>query len=176
MPIDTKKMIAEAARTLLLDKNVKRLTVKDIVEECQITRQTFYYHFEGIPELFRWVLEKDIKIFMQDALALEDAEQGLRYFFLVAINGAPYLKKSMQTNYRNEFQDLLVQCVYQFFEQIVEQQHLYQNCTHSQVKLFLRYHSNAVIGLLQEWTEEDTKNLDQIVHSVYLLMTGAVSP
>lgn len=176
MPIDTKKVIAEAARTLLLDKNRTRLTVKDIVEECQITRKTFYYHFESIPALFRWILEKDVKIFLQEVLAMEDAEQGLRYFFLLAINSSPYVKKSMQTNYRDEFQDLLLQYVYEFFEQLIEQEKLYQNCTHSQVKLFLRYHSNAVIGLLLDWTEEDTKNLDQIVHSIYLLMTGAISP
>lgn len=43
-----KEAIAEAARILLLEKKVRKLTVKDIVEECHITRQTFYYHFEGI--------------------------------------------------------------------------------------------------------------------------------
>ena len=37
MPINTKEQIAEAAMTLLMDKNVKKLTVKNIVEECGIT-------------------------------------------------------------------------------------------------------------------------------------------
>ena len=40
-----KEIIAEAARKLILEKKVKKLTVKDTVEECQITRQAFYYHF-----------------------------------------------------------------------------------------------------------------------------------
>lgn len=48
--MDMKEVIASAARKLILEKKVKKLTVKDIVEECQITRQAFYYHFEGIPE------------------------------------------------------------------------------------------------------------------------------
>ena len=48
--MDMKEIIAEAARKLILEKKVKKLTVKDIVEECQITRQAFYYHFEGIPD------------------------------------------------------------------------------------------------------------------------------
>ena len=53
MPLDMKDNIAEAARRLLMENNVKKLTVKDIVEECQITRQTFYYHFRDIPaEIF----------------------------------------------------------------------------------------------------------------------------
>ena len=39
--MDMKEIIAEAARKLILEKKVKKLTVKDIVEECQITRQAF---------------------------------------------------------------------------------------------------------------------------------------
>ena len=60
MAPDMKKTIAEAARKLLIDKNVKKLTVKDIVAECQITRQTFYYHFEDIPALIQWVIKQSI--------------------------------------------------------------------------------------------------------------------
>lgn len=44
MAVDMKETIAEAARKLLMEKKVKKLTVKDIVETCEITRQAFYYH------------------------------------------------------------------------------------------------------------------------------------
>jgi len=56
--VDTKELIAEAVKRLLMQKKVKKLTVKDIVDECSITRQTFYYHFEDIPDLLKWVLER----------------------------------------------------------------------------------------------------------------------
>ena len=56
--MDMKEIIADAARKLILEKKVKKLTVKDIVEECQITRQAFYYHFEGIPDLIQWSMKQ----------------------------------------------------------------------------------------------------------------------
>lgn len=59
MQVNAKDSIAQAAKSLVMKKGVKRLTVKDIVEECHITRQAFYYHFEDIPALFRWILERD---------------------------------------------------------------------------------------------------------------------
>lgn len=176
MPVDMKETIAEAAKKLLMEKNKKKLTVKDIVEECQITRQAFYYHFEDIPELFQWALEKDTKKMLREVWDREDKEQGLRYFFLVAINSAPFVKKGMESNYRNELERLLTRCIYDFFEKIVEAGNLYPSFSRSEVKLILRYHSQAVIGILREWTEEDTKNLDQIVHEIYLLMSGKISP
>lgn len=39
MPADMKEAIAQAARTLLTAQHVKKLTVKDLVEQCHITRQ-----------------------------------------------------------------------------------------------------------------------------------------
>ena len=65
MPVDMKEAIAAAARTLVMDKHVKKLTVKDIVEECGITRQAFYYHFADIPELLQWVLERETAQILQ---------------------------------------------------------------------------------------------------------------
>ena len=162
--------------TLLMEKNKKKLTVKDIVDECQITRQAFYYHFEDIPELFRWIMERDTERLLKDSQLLDDPEQRIRYFFLEAINALPYLKRSMQSNYRDELESLLTQNVYNLFEHVIEEGNLYRNKTRMEVKLIMRYHCQAVLGVLREWTDEDTKNLDMIVHQVYLLMTGKVSP
>ena len=55
--------------TLLMDKNIKKLTVKNIVEECGITRQAFYYHFEDIYDLVRWM-------FQEEAVSLLKRQEG----------------------------------------------------------------------------------------------------
>ena len=176
MPVDMKETIAEVARTLLMEKNKKKLTVKDIVDECKITRQSFYYHFADIPELLRWILERETEKMLKDSQALGDPEQSLRYFFFFAFNVLPYVKKGMQSNYRDELERLLTQNIYNLFEQVIDSGNLYRNNTRLEVKLILRYHSQAILGILREWTDEDTNNLDTIVRQVYLLMTGKTSP
>lgn len=176
MPIDMKETMAEAVRKLLMDKKVKKLTVKDIVEECQITRQSFYYHFEDIPGLLQWILEQGTEKMLQEAQNQNGEEGALRYFFLMAINAKPYVQKTMQTNYGDEIERLLKQQLYQMFERIVEEHNLYQNLSRAELKWVLRYHSYAIMGILRDWTDEDTKNLDQIVHEIYLLIMGKVSP
>ena len=54
----------------------------------------------------------------------------------------------------------------------MEEEKMYQNYSHQQLKLILRCHSRAILGLFQDWTAEDTKNLDAIVHEVYQIMMG----
>lgn len=90
MAIDMKKTIAEAASNLLFEKKVKKLTVKDIVEECHITRQAFYYHFEDIPDLIHWVLYQETEVVLEECIAQQDLEKGLRHFFEIAIQLQPY--------------------------------------------------------------------------------------
>ena len=153
MPVDMKVEIAKAARKLLLEKGVKKLTVKDIVEECQITRQAFYYHFEDIPALFRWMFEQNIAKTILEAKALENGEARLRCLFVLALSARPYVKKGMKSNYRDELEQYLRQYILSLFEQLCEAEGLYQD-----------WH----------WTDDDTKNLDQVVHTAYLLITEGI--
>lgn len=169
-----KERIAEAATRLVREKNVKKLTVTEIVAECQITRQTFYYHFEDVPALLRWMLERESQSILKKTLEQGTAEESLRYFFQMAIHTAPYIRKGMQTNYDREIQTLLTDFFHRFFTEIAEREDLYADYTLRDQKLFVRYHSCAVMGMLQEWTEDDTQNLDEIVHKMMQLMTGKI--
>lgn len=174
--MDMKEIIAEAARKLILEKKVKKITVKDIVEECQITRQAFYYHFEGIPDLIQWSMEQGTRRLLEECKEQGGAEAALKYLFIFGINAMPDVKKGMASNYGKELERTLVQGAYELFEGIVEQENLYQNYSRQELKLILRYHSRAILGLFQDWTPEDTKNLDMIVHEVYLILIGKIIP
>ena len=78
MPLDMKDNIAEAARRLLMENNVKKLTVKDIVEECQITRQTFYYHFQDIPSLLGEIIVERTNDLMAQYPTVDKIEEAFR--------------------------------------------------------------------------------------------------
>ncbi len=174
MPADMKRQIAEATRTLLMDRHVKKLTVKDIVEECHITRQAFYYHFEGIPELFRWMTEGYFERVMRETMAKESIEDGLRCFFVMAINAIPYFEHGLGSNYGEELERLLREYFLRYFETASEQRNFFQHSTRAEQKIILRYHSQAIMGMLREWTEEDTERLDEIVHTVYRIIIEGV--
>lgn len=176
MPADMKAIIAEAAVSLLTKQTIKKLTVKDIVEQCNITRQTFYYHFEDIPDLFRWMIREYTNTMFQEALSKENAEAGLRCFFVMAIHALPYAKRGRDSNYGEELEKISRRYIQQFFADAAESQNYYQQCSAAEAKIILRYHSQAILGLLQEWTEQDTEHLDQIVHIVYRLLMEGIPP
>lgn len=46
-----REAIKAAALRLLEERPLREITVKDIVQECGVNRNTFYYHFRDIPAL-----------------------------------------------------------------------------------------------------------------------------
>lgn len=176
MQAEMKDTIARAAKELVIKKGVKKLTVKDIVEECHITRQAFYYHFEDIPDLLRWILDRDSERTIAEAGAMKNGEEKLQYLFLLAVNALPYMKKGLETNYRAEFEKILTQHIMYLFEQICDKEGLYKNRTRMEMNLILRYHCHAIMGIWRSWTDTDTEHLEHIVNVIYRLITEGISP
>lgn len=62
MPSFTKKAMIESFLTLLSRKPLEKITVRDIVDDCGINRNTFYYYFQDtyavVEELCRMAEEK----------------------------------------------------------------------------------------------------------------------
>ena len=66
----TKQLMADALKRLMAKKPLNKITIREITEDCGVNRQTFYYHFEDIYDLMRWM-------FRQEAMALLDQREGV---------------------------------------------------------------------------------------------------
>ena len=51
MPVDMKNVLADTFAEMVKQGNVDKITVKALIEECHISRQTFYYHFQDIMDV-----------------------------------------------------------------------------------------------------------------------------
>lgn len=56
MPNFTKIAIQQSFLRLLSQRPITKITVKDIVEDCGINRNSFYYHFQDLPQLLETVI------------------------------------------------------------------------------------------------------------------------
>lgn len=68
----TKSAIVDVFWELLEEKPYSKITVKDIVNSCQINRNTFYYHFHDIPDLLEYMIKEDADYIIQNYSNLEN--------------------------------------------------------------------------------------------------------
>ncbi len=170
MAVDMKQLIAETAEKLIFEKNKKRLTVKDIAKECNITRQTFYYHFQDIPELLKWIAgqkREEIRSHIGQNLT---PDESIRFWLSMSLQTKSEIKKLEQTNFREEMQGII-------YEQMVLL--MYELLDHENIEIdpakkdfFIRYHCHAAMGLMNSWTDKDTEQIDQIAKNIEEMICG----
>ena len=63
--IATKQRIIDALKHFMSIKDFTKITVKDILEEANITRPTFYYHFEDIYNAMEWMFNEELLMLLK---------------------------------------------------------------------------------------------------------------
>ena len=77
MPNFTRKAIKESFIKLLNERPLNQVTIKEIVEDCGINRNSFYYHFADLPALIEEIIEEDIDRIIHDHPTIESLEECL---------------------------------------------------------------------------------------------------
>lgn len=62
--VRTTKMIMKSLRKLASERGLDLITVKEITEEAQVNRATFYYHFKDKKDLIEKTLIEDFKVYL----------------------------------------------------------------------------------------------------------------
>ena len=108
----TKNTIIDTFWLLLEEKPYNKITVKDIVDRCQMNRNTFYYHFHDIPELLETAVKNDGNPDTDLRAILMKFRQFLLHFLkqvFFASLCASYLRECVQTFSLNDEEMFYVQ-------------------------------------------------------------------
>src|SRR5699024_11835415 len=77
---DVKRQIANTLLQLLEKKSLEKITVKELVALCGISRQTFYYHFEDVLDVVDWWTRQGAQQLMEESMRTDDPRKALRLF------------------------------------------------------------------------------------------------
>ena len=77
--LNTKKQIAASLKKLMKEKTFSKITVSEIVADCNINRKTFYYHFEDIYALLKWIFDIEAIEIVKHFDLLNNYEEALSF-------------------------------------------------------------------------------------------------
>ena len=88
----TKKALAVSLKKLLSKKELSKITISNITDECGVNRQTFYYHFKDIYDLLEWIYKNEVidEIDNKD----EDWQQRFLYIFKYVLKNKEFVKNT----------------------------------------------------------------------------------
>ena len=82
MPVDMKSLIGNTFEEMMEYKSIDKITIKDLVDACNISRQAFYYHFRDIMDVVKYKFEKDMRTVLANSLNTSFLEEALQIFIL----------------------------------------------------------------------------------------------
>lgn len=153
----TKKAIIEAFLTLVAKKPLSKITVKDIVDECGINRNTFYYHFQDIyalvDEYFLSEAEDMLKS-VKDGKSWTDVfidfAEGLEKERSIVMNFYRNLGKEQFGKYLNTISE-------SFISRMLHSMNGSEQLSDADKKLICSFYSHAFCGVCFEWLEGGMK-------------------
>ena len=171
----TKEAIAQAFESLLEKRSIDKITVKDIVTECGVNRQTFYYHFEDIYDQVRWM-------YQQDALALLEEQEGvlvwqdslLRLFHYLEENRAVCLC-TLDSISHEQLRRFCYADIYDFFHHIIDALEKDIGSDEKYKNFLTHFYVTALAGIVEGWLrgrltespEELVKLVEVVVRDQY---------
>ena len=75
MPTFTKQAIKASFLKLLNEQPLSKITVRSIVEECGINRNSFYYHYQDIPALIEEIITESADRLIQKYPRIDSLEE-----------------------------------------------------------------------------------------------------
>lgn len=105
--VQKKRYIIETARKVFMEKGYKTVTMKDIVEACDISRGGLYLYFESTSQIFKEVLKLEAEE-TDDVFAKSIAEDATAVDILLL-----FLKEQKKEILRKK--DTLTQAIYEYY-------------------------------------------------------------
>lgn len=76
---NTKRTLADSLKKIMRQKTFAKITVSEIIADCGVNRKTFYYHFEDIYALLKWMFEEEAIEVVKHFDLLIDYEEAIRF-------------------------------------------------------------------------------------------------
>lgn len=144
----TKERIADEFYALTQKKNIDKISVKDIVEACEISRQTFYYHFRDIPDLIEWQTEKLINQTILKSLSEEQFVDALEKFISQFQEFNNLILSIMNSNRRYEFEQILLKALHRLVKHFFKKRLSNRSIPLQDFELIIHYHTYGLLGIL----------------------------
>lgn len=153
----TKKALAASFMKLLNQTTLDKITIKDIVDECGVNRNTFYYHFQDVYDLMDWIFITEAKQVIDENKTYDNWQQG----FLQSANYLLENKKLIFHAYNSLSREQLERYLYNITDNImlnfVNEKAKDLNVSEEDRKFLADFYKYALVGLVLEWIRTGMK-------------------
>ena len=173
----TKELLAASLQELAQHKNIDKITIREIAQNCQLTSTTFYNHFQDKYALMAWIYHREIEpLYRQLGKDINWQTLLARGFELMYQNGQFYRNALKNTSGHSSFQKATTDYSINRMTAYIRQQ---QNAHELPEKLqfMIRFYVIGILYVVNEWLlHEDKLPSDELIQLLEKAMPEELRP
>ena len=176
MPNTTKQALEASLKRLMLKKPLDKITIRDLTEDCGISRMAFYYHFKDIYDLVEWACIEDASAALQGKKTCDTWQEGLLQIFEAVLENKPFILNAYRCISRDQMERFLFQLTYGLIRGVVDEKSEGTAISEADKTFIAEFYKYSFVGVLLDWIRQGmTADHRLIAEKVAVTMRGNVT-
>lgn len=174
---NTKKAIAASLKKKMAQKPLSKITVSEIIADCGVNRKTFYYHFEDIYALLKWILEEEAIEVVKRFDLLVEPEEAITFVIDYVNANKHILCCAYDSMGREEMKRFFYADLIGVASSIIEgvEQELGISTPIHFKKLLIAFYTEAMVGMLVDYFQAPEKyDRESLVQDLLFILQNSI--
>ncbi len=172
MAIDTKKLIAKKLFETLEHKSIDQITVKYLVESCHISRQTFYYHFQDIPDVLKWGIQQALERDLETCAEAATTREAVSMIVSQVMKRKDSIRLPLGSKRQTELEQLLIRSFRFYLLALFRRLGPDPQMPAADLAAMVDFYAFGIIGLVLQRCEQDHADEAVLTDQLCRLLTG----
>lgn len=155
LSLNTKKALAAALKKAMETKTLSKITVSELITECNINRKTFYYHFQDIYALLKWMMEQEAIDVVKKFDFIIDTEEAINFIMDYVDENKHIINCAYDSMGHEEIKCFFYTDLYDVVRGVIDNSErvLNINIDDSFKDFITKFFTEAAAGILIEWVK-----------------------
>lgn len=161
--IITKNAMAASLKELMKKRDLRKISVADIVEHCGLNRQTFYYHFHDKYDLLNWIFYYQVIAPLTDNRTFEDWNIVVLEVLRNMKKDQAFYTNALSDPGQNTFQDYLVEVTKDLFMRIIQVLDQDGSIDPKDVEFIAECYTYGIVGIIIQWARKGMRETPELM-------------
>ncbi len=174
MSVNMRDEIAETLHDMIRQNGVDNITLKDLVGNCSVSRQTFYYHFRDIMDVMEYYIRRMCEKILEESIGKETPVEALEVFVIAALDNHDMLESLYNSQRRDELERILVDAVKKYLRGMVLSKAPGLSINYMDMEAALSFYTYGIVGVLLAYGRNPVMDSRELAKQLVGFMAGGL--
>lgn len=175
MTIVIKRVLASTLKEMAEKKSLSKITINDLTQACDVSRQTFYNNFKDIYDLVEWIYLKEVVTPIESGKIYDKWQDALTSIFQYISENHVFVLNTYRSFGKGFLEKVLRQEIELFLSNQVFKKIEVTKEEAKQVEFSYSFYTYALVGVGLDWIEKQMpESVEELVGRIEKVMLGEI--